>query len=73
MIDNFSDESLTIPKKTVLGIAERIAEPLVNRINAESKSDTLHPLNPGGNERTRPCIRSYYTGNWTIYHRKRKT
>ena len=46
MVANFSDESLKIPKKTVLGVAEQIAEPLVNRINAESKSDTTSPAKP---------------------------
>jgi hypothetical protein len=39
MVDNFSDELLTTPKATFLGVAEQIAEPLLNRINAESKSD----------------------------------
>jgi hypothetical protein len=46
MVVNFSDESLTMPKKTVLDVAEQIAEPLVNRINAESKSDTTSPVKP---------------------------
>jgi hypothetical protein len=45
MVANFSDEALTIPKKTVLGVAKQIAEPLVNRINA-SKSDTNSPAKP---------------------------
>jgi hypothetical protein len=46
MVAIVSDESLTIPKNTVLGVAEQIAEPLVNRINAESRSDTTSPLKP---------------------------
>jgi len=46
MLANFSEEALTIPKKTVLGVAEQIAEPLVNRINAASKSDTNSPAKP---------------------------
>jgi hypothetical protein len=46
MVAIVSDESHTIPKKTVLGVAEQIAEPLVNRINAESRSDTNSPLRP---------------------------
>jgi hypothetical protein len=45
MVANFSDESLTIPKKTILGVAEQIEEPLVNRINDEIKSDTS-PVKP---------------------------
>jgi len=40
MVANFSDESLTIPKKTVLGVAEQNPEPLVNSTSTESKSDT---------------------------------
>jgi len=40
MVAKFNDESLTIPKKTALGLAEQIAEPLVDIMNAESKSDT---------------------------------
>jgi hypothetical protein len=46
MVDNVSDESLTIQKKTVLGIAEQIAEPLINIINPESKSNTNSPAKP---------------------------
>jgi hypothetical protein len=46
MVNNFSDESLTIPKKTVLGVAEEVPEPLVNRLNAESKSEEISPAKP---------------------------
>jgi hypothetical protein len=58
MVANFSDESLTIPKKTVLGVAEQIAEPLVNRINAESKTDTNSPAKPRRKRK-----------NETLYHK----
>jgi hypothetical protein len=37
MVANFSKEELTIPKATVLGVAEEIAEELVNKLNAEDK------------------------------------
>jgi len=37
MIANFSKEQLTIPKATVLGVAEEITEELVDKINAEYK------------------------------------
>jgi hypothetical protein len=37
MVAYVSDELLTIPKTTVLGLVEQISEPIVNRINAESK------------------------------------
>jgi len=46
LLANFSDESLTIPKTTIVSLAEQIAEPLVNEINTESKSDTTSPAKP---------------------------
>ena len=44
MIANFSREELTIPKATVLGVAEEITEELVDQINAEDepKSDLVN-------------------------------
>jgi len=33
MLANFSDQTLTVPKPTVLGIAEEASEPLIDRIN----------------------------------------
>jgi hypothetical protein len=33
MLANFSDQTLTVPKPTVLGIAEEPSEPLIDRIN----------------------------------------
>jgi hypothetical protein len=33
MLANFSDQTLTVPKSTVLGIAEEVSEPLVEKIN----------------------------------------
>jgi hypothetical protein len=38
MITNFSDEALTVPKATVLGIAEDISEALVDKINTDGQS-----------------------------------
>ena len=35
MVANFSDEPLVIPKSTVLGVAERVSETLINKINAK--------------------------------------
>jgi len=46
MVANFSDEALTIPKKSILGVAEQIAEPLVKRINDKGKSDINSPEKP---------------------------
>jgi hypothetical protein len=38
MVANFSQETLTVPKATILGIAEEVSEPLVDKINANSGS-----------------------------------
>ena len=46
MIANFSDEPLTIPKSTVLGIAEEISETVVNKINPPGESDAKLPIKP---------------------------
>jgi hypothetical protein len=37
MVANFSNEKLTIPKATVLGVAEKITEKLADTINAGDK------------------------------------
>ena len=37
MVASFSKEEVTIPKATVLGVAEEITEELVNEINADDK------------------------------------
>jgi hypothetical protein len=46
MIANFSDEPLTVPKSTVLGIAEEMSEALVDKINPFGESDTKLPIKP---------------------------
>jgi len=38
MITNFSNEALTVPKATVLGIAEEISESIVDTINKDGQS-----------------------------------
>ena len=40
MLANFSDTPLTIPKAAVIGIAEQVAEDLVDRINPPDQPDT---------------------------------
>jgi hypothetical protein len=45
MVANFSDEALTIPKATVLGIAEGISESLVDKINARPETNLIEPAN----------------------------
>jgi len=46
MFANFSDEAITIPKATVLGIAEGISESLVDKINAKSGTNFIEPVKP---------------------------
>jgi hypothetical protein len=46
MIANFSEEALIIPKATVLGIAEQVPEPLVDRINTRSYENSYPPTKP---------------------------
>ena len=41
MVANFSDEALTIPKATVLGIAEGISESMVDKINVKSETNLI--------------------------------
>jgi len=45
-VANCSDEALTIPKATVLGIVEGISECLVDKINARSEYNFIEPAKP---------------------------
>ena len=46
MLVNFSDEPLTINKATVLGVAEEIAESIVDKVNAGKQSGSDSPIKP---------------------------
>jgi len=50
MLANFSEETLTVPKHTVLGVAQQVSEELIDKINAESESDSDRPLTRKKNE-----------------------
>jgi len=39
MLANFSEETLIVPKHTVLGITQQVSEESIDKINAKSKSD----------------------------------
>jgi hypothetical protein len=39
MLANFSDKTLTVPKSTVLGIAEEVSKPLIEKINQGKESN----------------------------------
>jgi len=51
MVANFSDEAQTIPKATVLGIAEGISESNVDKINARSETKFTEPAKPSQKRR----------------------
>jgi len=50
MLANFSEETLTVPKHTVLGILQQVSENLIDKIHAESESDSDRPLTRKKNE-----------------------
>jgi hypothetical protein len=60
MIACFSDEALTIPKATVLGIAEGISESLVDKINARSETDFIEPAKPPSIEKERKPVQQIF-------------
>ena len=43
---NFSEETLTVPKHTVLGTAQQVSEALRDKINAGGESDVNSPTRP---------------------------
>ena len=50
MLVNFSEETLTVPKHTILGIAQQVSEELIDKRNAESEPDSDRPLTRKTNE-----------------------
>jgi hypothetical protein len=46
MLANFTVESLTTPKTTVLGVAEEVSESLVDSINTPNKCSPSSPTKP---------------------------
>ena len=45
MVANCSNEELTIPKATALGVSEEVSVELVDRINAGNRSNSTSPTN----------------------------
>jgi hypothetical protein len=54
MIANFSSETLTLSKSTVLGVAEGVSVSLVDCIN----TDADQPTKPQRRKESRPCMRN---------------
>jgi len=46
LLANFSNETIVVPKATVLGVAEEISESLIDRINPKCKSELDTPVIP---------------------------
>ena len=46
MLANFSHETLTLPKSTVLGVAEEVSEELVDKINTPEQTNLDSPARP---------------------------
>jgi hypothetical protein len=44
MLDNFSQEKLTLPNATVLGLAEEVSEDFIDQINFGNPQDTESPI-----------------------------
>jgi len=61
MLVNFSDQTLTVPKSTILGIAEEAPEPLIDRINQRKE------LNSDLSQDAKQEIRSFKSGRQRIY------
>ena len=64
MVANFSDEAITIPKATVLGIAEGISESMVDKINARSETNLIEPAKPPRKRRNETLYNKLCKENW---------
>ena len=62
MLANFSDQTLTVPKSTVLGIAEEASEPLIDRINQRKEPNSDSPLRPQREKKNEALYRKLLNG-----------
>jgi len=64
MVANFTAEKQTIPKATIFGVAEKVCEPKLNKINAGSEVDMSRPENPRRKKKETRCnTTNYYEVN----------
>jgi hypothetical protein len=61
MLANFSDQTLTVPKSTVLGIAEA-SEALIDRINQRKEPDSNTPQKPQRRKKNEALYRKLLNG-----------
>jgi hypothetical protein len=59
MLANISCEILTIPKSTVLGVAEDVSEALIDKINSGKILMRKTQSNPVGRGRVKPSMTSF--------------
>ena len=62
MVANFSNEELTIPKATVLGVTAEISEAIVDRINAGNRSNSGSPTNQQRKRRNKALYQKLLQG-----------
>jgi hypothetical protein len=56
MLANFSHETLTLPKSTVLGVAEEVSEELVDKINKPEQTSLDSPARPRRKRKKRSAV-----------------
>ena len=61
---NFCGESLTIPKSTVLGVAESVSETWMNLVNSDGQTTAKVPTEPCRKE-AKPSTENYCRVRWT--------
>ena len=62
MLAIFSDQTLIVPKSTVLGIAEEASEPLIHRINQRKEPNSDSPLTPQRKKKNEALYRKLLNG-----------
>jgi hypothetical protein len=62
MLANFSYQTLTFPKSTVLGIAEELSEPLVDKINEGKGTNANLPEKPEREKKNKAMYRKLLNG-----------
>jgi hypothetical protein len=62
MVANFSDEELTLPKATVLGVAEEVTESVIESINAGNESGEYRKDKQGNLNRNKALYRKFLKG-----------
>jgi hypothetical protein len=62
MLANFSDQTLTVAKSTVLGIVEEASEALIDRVNQRKEPDSDRPQKPQRKKKNKALYRKLLNG-----------